>query len=78
MSVWIIAVCASHLLSLSHSLLQLPLGQQPTVVQGREQLGPRVTDERVGQEIGETTSILKEVEWDSDHTHYLGTDKKVA
>lgn len=78
MSVRIIAVCASHLLSLSHSLLQLPLGKQPTVVQGGEQLGPRVTDERVGQEIGETTPILKEVEWDSDHTHYLGTDKKVA
>lgn len=78
MSVRIIAVCASHLLSLSHSLLQLPLGQQPTVLQGREQLGPRVTDERVGQEIGETTSILQEVERDSDHTQYLKTDKKVA
>lgn len=68
MSVWITTVCASHLLSLSHSLLQLPLGQQPTALQGREQLGPRVADERVGQEIGETTSILQEVEGHSNHT----------
>lgn len=78
MSARIIAVCASHLLRLPHSLLQLPVGQQPAVAQGREQLRPRVTDERVGQEVGETTSLLQEVERHTHHTHYLVTHEKVA
>lgn len=61
-----------QLVSLSDSLVQLPLGHQTKLLQGRQQLGASIADKRVRQERGQASAILQKVEGDSDHPHDLG------